>query len=686
MAGGVNCGKLDLTKISQDEIITINDRTWVKNDVDEKIYIINNKPHVVIKFSDTCVATVCDDQKDLKRPLANQAGVRQANQQTPPPDSCDTSQLNCSQSATQSLPSSINSSTQSVTQAQRSVDANSIDIYSWHGSAVKPASAIIAMKSNIRTYGPYASSNFATSCGGTQVESNTDLAPWVFGSTAAMNSAGASIVESTAIGLVKAETGNITVPGLPGSDFDNLGAALSGGPNLSSINFSYGSNGISTSYEFRTYTPKFGNLNRHLTDRVKSIAKNRTEQLRFLRNNQITQNKISRKLRNIAVARNNNMGRGGTLQRMLVGEIYNWQSINNSYTQCTIVGLDTLRKSVGEMTYDYDKKAYISLDGLFGPVSIGGDGGLPRFAQASTDPYKQSLSKNPYPPFLANSNQINNLNIDKEHLNPLTNKVDTNNHHHNGTGTGHVIDAVGRATNIPDKGLITNFYGTDDESRYSDDYRFLAMRGPLVLHSWGYDTDGKPIPNEADNDSSTKLGSFTTNGLKDRFLENWLGKPATWPVAPVDLRFDRNRGVWVSPPGPSIIIATLDSKLDANSSCQASIVFDDAENKIYDKDGNIVTNGKIIVYDKLGCTYNENTKIYAYFNTCLNKYIILESCNPDSYCPPSSSQDAFTIGKLDLQTIPGWNKTVEQVLGHNENGCLKWFDTTTCESSPSSSS
>ena len=46
---GVNCGKLDLTKLPQDEIITINKQTWLKADVDEKIYIIQNKPHVVIK-------------------------------------------------------------------------------------------------------------------------------------------------------------------------------------------------------------------------------------------------------------------------------------------------------------------------------------------------------------------------------------------------------------------------------------------------------------------------------------------------------------------------------------------------------------------------------------------------------------------------------------------------------------
>lgn len=682
---GINCGKLDLTKLPQDELITINNKTWIKADVDEKIYVVNNKPYVVVKFSDTCLATVCDDQNELNPALAHLINNHKESNNQPPSPGSDCLEESCSQETTRSLPENINNNSDEAN-ARNGIDLNSLNIFSWYPAAVKPTAVVVPMKSNIKTYGPYASSNFGTSCGGTQVEINTDLAPWVFGSIGSMNQAGSSIVESTAIGLVRSETGSISIPGLPGSEFTGLGIAIGGaGPTLSSINFSYGSNGISTNYEFRTYTPKFGSLNRHFLDKFKSITKNRTEQIRFLRNNQIIQNKISRKLRNIAGPPRNQNRVGGTLQRVFVADIYDWLNLGDSYGygQSTNVGISTLRKSIEDMSYNYDKKAFMSLDGLFGPVSIGGDGGLPRFAQSSTDPYKQSLSKNPYPPFRSNYyDEINNLNIDKTHLNPLTNKVDQNNHYHNGPGCGHAIDMVGRETTVPKDGLITNFYGLDDANRYSNDYRFLGMRGPIVLHSWGYDLDGKPIPNEADNDENTKLGSFTTSNLTDRFLPNWLGKPATWPVAPIDLRFDRNRGVWVSPPSPSIIVAKLEYKLEANSSCEATILFDDQENTIYNKDGAPVQNGKITVYDKLGCSYDRDTKIYAYFNTCFNKYIVLEACasasDAEYPCPPLDSDKKFTIGKVDLQTIPGWNKTMEQMLGHDENGCLKWIDTTAC--------
>lgn len=645
---GVNCGKLDLTKLPQDELITINDQTWIKTEVDEKIYIVSGKPSVVIKFSDMCSATVCDDQNDLNPALAGLMGQKEADSEPEPSENCDPAYESCSQDKTRSLPEEVNNDREDLQQAQTAVDINSLNVFSWYGAAVKPAAAVVPMKSNIRTYGPYASSNFGLSKGGTQVEVNTDLAPWVFGSIEAMNIAGSGIVESTAIGLIKAETGSITIPGLPTSSFTNLGVALGGvGPTLSSINFSYGSNGVTTNYEFKTYTPKFGGLNRHLLDKVKNIAKNRTEQLRFLRNNQITQNKISRKLRAVNRA-NNAQGGGGTLQRVLIGEIYDWQEIGDEYSQRTVVGMDSLRKSVNEMAYDYNKKAFVSLDALYGPISKNGDGGLPRYANFEPGCHKSSPLQ-PQPPFTieteanSGSNVFNsglnqyNLEITQDYTDPLTNPFSTDEHHHNGDGVGHVIDLIGRNNEIPSSGLITNFYNLSDENRYSSDYRFLGMRGPILLHSWGYDTDGKPIPNEADVESAVKSGDFTSENLKDGFLQDWLGKPNTWPVAPIDFRFDRKRGLWVTPPGYKVVVAKLDEKLDAYGSAIASLINRDATNNLefgpdlYNKDGEVVladdsdeSKAKIKVVDRLGNSYSSGTKMYCYYDTFNCEYIVIE--------------------------------------------------------------
>ena len=109
----------------------------------------------------------------------------------------------------------------------------------------------------------------------------------------------------------------------------------------------------------------------------------------------------------------------------------------------------------------------------------------------------------------------------------------------------------------------TDSFGLPSESG-SGDYRFMALKGPLVLQSWGYDTYGKPIPNAKghpdDPSYDTGLGGTTDladsgnahqrtqDGLTDRFAPNWLSDATNWPVAPVDLRYDRIRGVWTTPP------------------------------------------------------------------------------------------------------------------------------------------
>ncbi len=43
-----------------------------------------------------------------------------------------------------------------------------------------------------------------------------------------------------------------------------------------------------------------------------------------------------------------------------------------------------------------------------------------------------------------------------------------------------------------------------------------------------------------------------------------------------------------------------------------------------------------------------------------------------------SGECRTTIGGEDLTTLPDYDGAASQVLGHGPDGCLKWFDTTTC--------
>lgn len=643
MAGTACDSRLDISKISEDNIIADdnfeNGRAWIRADVEEKIYILynstlgSNVPGVVIKFPDACYASMCPaDLQAVINPtllLASQAldTTLTAVQSESSPGAPQPNPSGTSISDTAASHKSKNicglGPEGKIRGANKAVDSAAINERGYQPAAVLPNAAVIPMRSNIKTYGPFISQNFNTSPGGIGVEVNQDLAPWVFGSTALMNQAGQTIAESANIGLLYSETGGVTVTGLPKYSFGQIFGAT--GPNLTGIAVSFSSAGVTTTYDFRTFTPKFGGLTRSFIDKFKMIAKNRTEQLRMLRNNQITQSKISRK---ISKFNRGNRTQGekdqprsarSTLQRVLVGGIEN----STSGVDRNVVGLSPLGKSVVEMIENYENKAYMSFDALYSPVSLKGDGGLPKFADFTALDKHKSSPNYAQPPFSVSGTETYNLEINQDYLNPLTNTFASGEHHHEGSGYGHSIDLVGRGTELPESGLITNFYGKDDPSRYSPDYRFLAMRGPLVLQSWGYDTDGKPMPNES--------------GYTDRFAKDWLLESSKWPVGPIDLRFDRNRGVWVSPPPYRIVVVKLLDDLAPYSTTSGIIINQNLEKNLtygpdlYNKDGSGVaaelnaSEANVMLADRLGSLHSKNTLVYAYYDTYSSNYLVLSA-------------------------------------------------------------
>ena len=100
---------------------------------------------------------------------------------------------------------------------------------------------------------------------------------------------------------------------------------------------------------------------------------------------------------------------------------------------------------------------------------------------------------------------------------------------------------------------------TDDANQAA---RPIGLRGPMVVSGWGYDIDGRPVPNakyDADRRvpySSGGGGDVDNVGLpvelqhsKTRahlnFLPHHLQRTDRWKSGPVDLRWDRERKVWV---------------------------------------------------------------------------------------------------------------------------------------------
>ena len=148
---------------------------------------------------------------------------------------------------------------------------------------------------------------------------------------------------------------------------------------------------------------------------------------------------------------------------------------------------------------------------------------------------------------------------------------------------GHDIEVVARSSG---EAIVNNnagyvsllSTGTPSGLGYTEDYRFMAMRGPIMVHGWGYDLQGKPIPNSNETgvfsgqwDITVNQAGFSSttgwldenywtsgspfsgqhrkdyNLLTDDFYSGWLQQPETWPAGPIDLRWDRQRSVWTVP-------------------------------------------------------------------------------------------------------------------------------------------
>lgn len=315
-----------------------------------------------------------------------------------------------------------------------------------------------------------------------------------------------------------------------------------------------------------------------------------------------------------------------------------------------------------EMASDWDEKAAMSWDGIFRPVSLHGSGGLPRFAQPVTcESCPANTSRGAQPPLSYYTGEgplpsAYDLVINADYLNPLTNPTDDV----YGIQSGHDFDVIARDGDMETgnsahiSSIVTELNGIDP---YAEDYRFFALKGPLVIQGWGYDTDGKPIPNAADEEEDAESGIFTTQNLKDQFLDHWLKKSKTWPVGPVDLVWDRTRRVWTTKPAYKMISAVLKEDLPLMGSASA---YQNQGSALWDSNGNTIyldSSNNIIVSNKTNDAYNSGDNIICYWDTDACEYWVL---------------NGYETGDSN-STTTSTTTTLTPVLPTNCTGSCEWI-------------
>ena len=281
----------------------------------------------------------------------------------------------------------------------------------------------------------------------------------------------------------------------------------------------------------------------------------------------------------------------------------------------------------GDTDADLQNYAALSLDAIFAPVSLLGRGGrLPRYVSNWSTTETYSRTRPAMPPI----NSHTPLAINQTYLNPILSKAIVGSWDNRKTSgdAGVNIEHISFGTDIAKIAIHT-------ANRYDSatDFGFFSLKGPLVLQSWGYDTENKPIPNAVDTEGNAIQGKFVNSKLKNTFMGNWLKNPKTWPVGPIDLRYDRERGVWVSPPAERVVVAQLKTELKSRSSALArllnplnkgdSLLFYDKYH-IDGKDGEDLgseLNCEITVFDYLGNNIKAGTIVYAMHND--QRYIVI---------------------------------------------------------------
>lgn len=680
---------------------------------------------------------------------------------------------------------------------------------------VFPQAFAIPMKSNILRYGPYYAGNDTS--GGVEVIYEDILAPWNFidipssgiyqGSLTAsydlMNAVGQDIANTSIKDQLFLEKGKITVAGIPelnlADQYQKIGVpnndAKSAEALLTDINISYGPGGFTTSYNFSSYTPRFGQPEKYIIDRWSESIKSVQHVSKYLREERSKVRHLSNTLKQNIATKQIATGlspagpkgkTSSTPNRLLFSgyylstdELFDENSdgelnivpdtnmpdrpcytcdpgppfapapspppppSGNIYRQYTFA--ETHESYSDEYIQDtFYQLSVMSLDGFFLPVSLKGnpnpnssicseviesDYRLPRFAmmqnaegefqewelldnKATAGYPTYTQARNAMPPFQYQSatNNVYNLPITQQYLNPMLSYtlLQSWDSRSNDSLEGFVISSIAFGCSF-DKYQLTHTKTDESEQvdgrQAQDNFRFSALRGPLVLQGWGYDTNGKPIPNKYDVPKKAESGKFQKDGLADAFMEDWLANPKTWPVGPVDLRWDRERGVWTCAAPNKIIIARLIEPLEPYSQAKAQLINPSSAGihfyKNFDISGpdgeNIkesISYATIDVYDYLGIRLCVCDVIYAYFDD--NRYIVLESSRKgDQSCPscstpitptpstspsisPSPSASPCWCELECLQTLKNYDPCRTQALIHKD-GCLMWEDIVQCD-------
>lgn len=420
---------------------------------------------------------------------------------------------------------------------------------------VMPSMVVIPLKSNTDTYGPWYTIG---ANGKTEFESDPELVPWNYGSYSDMNQAAQARVQDGRSSQQYGSTGSVTFAGVPVVPVGDL--LISGGPYLTDLQVSIGQNGAMTTYTFNTWTKQFGVTAKETLDEIRrsKMLMNKQHKAMF---------QASKK----SFSKNNQFGakssKGGSPKRFKSFSTHPVILSDRTGDKHTVVMSPGYH--MVDQTLVPSGKNVAALDTIFVPFST-------------------NINERSQPHFEAPSGSISIPNATG--LNPFVGP--------------HNFTLMTRASHESEDDLNILNSGLDD----TDGYRGFALRSPLVLAGWGYDKNGKPVPNR------------TPSSPGDAFAAGYKQNPNLWKAGPLDCRWDDTNKMWIANGGNSVKRGVLIDTITFNSSGRCDIYEYNVAS------GRSVNTSRVYVNDWLlssGYTIYPNTKCVIFAEN--SRYYIIDA-------------------------------------------------------------
>ena len=349
-----------------------------------------------------------------------------------------------------------------------------------------PLLLAVPVKSTVDTYGPW---YLAGVPGKVDVVYDTTLTPWEYGNEANMNAAATARVITGASNMQVSEMGSVELAGMPLISLG--GTLLAGGPNVTNIDVRFGKEGLTTSYQFRSFTDL--HLTRFTRATVESIKRIGRVQ------NELRKSALLALAQQNLVALVDNGARQAAIRRqprwvvanqsphpLIVAGVRNAATSGpqDFYCSASTMELEDALGGIGSVNGNktvFQNTAAVGMSAIFRPVMI----------------TQQGLTgAGVFIPSLAKPNGVT-IPLTSTGLNPYS--EDTSDIEYLVTG------------NDPTNPKYINEQGLD-----WNNVRGIALSMPMLFSGWGIDINGN-----------------TTSG-----------NPTEYKVGPLDPLWDMNRGTW----------------------------------------------------------------------------------------------------------------------------------------------